>query len=147
MNNLEAAEFIRSETRSGSEIVASSELSQAMRMEEDYFKRLREFDVLIRRVMYSGEAIWAGHLNWLMRKVKKYRVDPVSVLYAYFEQKGVCKICSNEYGDDLHLDHCHSTGKFRAFLCAGCNNAVGQYEKKRTRGDNKKVREYLDAHR
>lgn len=25
----------------------------------------------------------------------------------------------------LHLDHCHVTGRFRGFLCRGCNHAIG----------------------
>lgn len=25
----------------------------------------------------------------------------------------------------LHIDHCHKTGKFRGWLCAGCNHALG----------------------
>jgi hypothetical protein len=29
----------------------------------------------------------------------------------------------------LDLDHCHFTGRFRGWLCYGCNNAIGKVEK------------------
>jgi len=39
---------------------------------------------------------------------------------------GECEICKS-LGTmrELHLDHCHSTGNFRGWLCSGCNHALG----------------------
>lgn len=38
--------------------------------------------------------------------------------------KGRCELCGieeNKLKSRLHIDHCHKTGKFRGWLCCGCN--------------------------
>jgi len=60
----------------------------------------------------------------------------------FHRQRGQCALCGvglvNRYapGDDDDpssktpvLDHCHGTGRIRGLLCAGCNTALGRYEK------------------
>lgn len=47
-------------------------------------------------------------------------------------QKGKCKICEKRMIKP-QVDHCHLTGKYRALLCALCNNQLGVYEKHRDR--------------
>lgn len=51
-----------------------------------------------------------------------------------------CEICSSEV--NLHLDHCHETGKVRGCLCMTCNLAIGKL------GDNvrglRKALKYLE---
>ena len=37
----------------------------------------------------------------------------------------VCGIPEIECNGKLHLDHCHKMGKFRGWLCRGCNQASG----------------------
>jgi hypothetical protein len=42
---------------------------------------------------------------------------------------GKCYICEVEHKptriESLHLDHCHTTGKFRGWLCGRCNHVLG----------------------
>ncbi len=41
---------------------------------------------------------------------------------------GKCDICGIgelKLGCSLYLDHCHSTGRLRGFLCRPCNSAIG----------------------
>lgn len=38
-----------------------------------------------------------------------------------------CECCGSPPGKcALHLDHCHTTGKFRGWLCGNCNTAIGK---------------------
>jgi ribosomal protein L34E len=42
-----------------------------------------------------------------------------------------CAICGLELptsGHLTHLDHCHATGKIRAFLCTNCNRGLGHFQ-------------------
>lgn len=45
------------------------------------------------------------------------------------EQGGVCKICGGEANGrgELHIDHCHDTGKVRGLLCSDCNTGLGLF--------------------
>lgn len=36
-----------------------------------------------------------------------------------------CELCGNASNRALHLDHDHSTGLFRGWLCSNCNLAIG----------------------
>jgi ferredoxin-like protein FixX len=42
-------------------------------------------------------------------------------------QGGGCAICGGLIGDgkDLHVDHCHKSGRVRGLLCYKCNTAIG----------------------
>jgi len=42
------------------------------------------------------------------------------------QQGGACAICG-ERPAELHVDHCHITGKVRGMLCLGCNCGIGFY--------------------
>ena len=37
----------------------------------------------------------------------------------------VCEVCKSRSSKSLHLDHDHSTMKFRGWLCQPCNHALG----------------------
>lgn len=40
--------------------------------------------------------------------------------------RGKCDLC--ESTDNLHIDHCHDTGKVRGILCRKCNLSLGGFK-------------------
>lgn len=43
-------------------------------------------------------------------------------------QNGRCAICHKFSDLQLHVDHCHTTGKIRGLLCVCCNRAIGFFK-------------------
>jgi hypothetical protein len=63
------------------------------------------------------------------RYKRKYGLDIEAVNALLSNQKGKCDICEEpiKIGENAHLDHCHTTGKIRGFLCQKCNHAIGLF--------------------
>ena len=63
---------------------------------------------------------------------RRYGLEPED-FYALFErQGGRCAVCSTELDladrdrtGQLHVDHCHDSGKVRGILCGPCNRGLG----------------------
>ena len=46
-------------------------------------------------------------------------------------QEGRCAICGYRFGQktgDMHIDHCHTSGEVRGFLCDLCNRGLGYFK-------------------
>lgn len=66
--------------------------------------------------------------TWKRRtRVKQYRLTLEEFDALLTGQGGVCAVCGNppKLGN-LHIDHCHETGRVRGLLCAGCNTSIGK---------------------
>lgn len=61
---------------------------------------------------------------WVRRK-KKYGITKKEYTDLLTKQQGRCYICHDDFGEDLRVDHDHSTGAIRALLCANCNSGIG----------------------
>lgn len=60
------------------------------------------------------------------KQVKAYGVSRAQMDRMLAEQRGLCALCgAPPKRKQLALDHCHRTGKVRAFLCHPCNGALG----------------------
>lgn len=101
------------------------------RMPMDEYIALKEQE-RIQKAEYMRE--WyhteAGKRASVAQRVKKrcgMTIDQYDA--AYDAQEGKCRICgefAERYGEGrLHVDHCHTSGKFRALLCGKCNTAIG----------------------
>lgn len=94
-----------------------------------------------RRKGYKGGIRWvcrnsdprkchkASHHKWLATRTRFET-----------EQSGLCAICGES--GKLVLDHCHSTGRFRAALCHACNSALGLFREDPARM--RKAAEYVE---
>lgn len=56
---------------------------------------------------------------------RKYNMTISDYNKMYDEQNGECNIC-NKPSNNLHVDHCHTTGKVRGLLCVNCNQLLGK---------------------
>jgi len=75
--------------------------------------------------------------NWRTRGIKHHNFDE---LYDMYINTFNCQHCHKDFKTtrDRCMDHCHTTGLFRAFLCQKCNNCDsyikypnGDYDKKK----------------
>lgn len=60
-----------------------------------------------------------------------YGLDEETINKLIEDRTGICSICGEVH--PLVVDHCHTTGKVRGFICSACNSMLG-YSK-----DNKKT--------
>lgn len=61
----------------------------------------------------------------------KYNLTPEHKLAIIEAQQNCCAICKYQFGQkigDMHVDHCHSTGKVRGMLCDKCNRGLGYFK-------------------
>lgn len=53
------------------------------------------------------------------------RTDPETIAQTFTGKCHACGVDESTLSKRLHLDHCHTTGKFRGWICGGCNRALG----------------------
>lgn len=58
-------------------------------------------------------------------RCKKYGLTEDEFLFMETAQQGLCRVCQEFAGGDLHIDHNHETGEVRGLLCSNCNTAIG----------------------
>jgi hypothetical protein len=60
---------------------------------------------------------------------RKLGLDPALVVKRFIENGNVCEGCGTKgtlgHRGRVCIDHCHTTGAFRGFLCGSCNKAAG----------------------
>lgn len=61
--------------------------------------------------------------------MKNYGLTPEEYDRGWQEQ-GNCLICQTKLkgGIQTHLDHCHTTGRHRGYLCTNCNRGLGHFQ-------------------
>lgn len=62
----------------------------------------------------------------LSARCYKYGITAGDFLELLEEQEGKCKLCGDNKGMELFIDHCSITMKVRGLLCCRCNSAIGQ---------------------
>jgi hypothetical protein len=65
------------------------------------------------------------------RTLLRFNITEDEFLAAFLAQGAACAICRRPLdfngGRQTHIDHCHSTNKFRGFLCLTCNTGLGKF--------------------
>lgn len=54
---------------------------------------------------------------------RSYGITTEDVRLLVVAQDGACAVCG--VAGQLHVDHCHATGRVRGMLCGRCNRAIG----------------------
>jgi hypothetical protein len=58
--------------------------------------------------------------------ISKYGLTSADKTRMHQEQNGSCAICRELVAlENIHVDHCHTSGKVRGLLCGACNKAIG----------------------
>jgi len=61
-----------------------------------------------------------------------YGISLEDYMLMFERQNGRCAICSHvfdiKYKKNIHVDHCHRTGKVRGLLCSLCNAGLGNFK-------------------
>ncbi len=67
------------------------------------------------------------HKSYYLKRVYGLSLDDVNSLIEV--QNSSCAICNISFDcltpKNIHIDHCHETGKVRGILCNNCNFALG----------------------
>ena len=73
-----------------------------------------------------------GRYTYYLSKIRKYGLVEEDIRCMMDKQRGCCAVCDDSlYYPGIaryvtcHIDHCHSTGKFRGLLCKQCNWGIG----------------------
>ena len=77
------------------------------------------------RYPYDSEKHRMVHLR------NRYGLEWEEYIELFLSQNKQCKICGvalDLTDKSTHLDHCHSTGKVRGFLCRDCNHGLGKFK-------------------
>jgi hypothetical protein len=59
------------------------------------------------------------------RKIAAYTDIPIEIPNHSRPFDDRCECCGEISARPLHLDHCHTTGRFRGWCCHGCNTGTG----------------------
>lgn len=108
-----------------------------------HFKALRRRYYLANKPQWDAQTARARESFAKLRA--KFGLSSADLMAMLDAQRGRCAICGElPKRKRLAFDHCHATGKPRAFLCHPCNNGLGLF-----RDDPallKKAIDYLRAH-
>lgn len=61
------------------------------------------------------------------RYIYKYNITLEEFRCMVAQQGGRCRVCDEQEGESLHIDHNHATGEIRGLLCKSCNMALGLF--------------------
>lgn len=74
------------------------------------------------------EACKEKHKGYVVKY--RYKISHQDYKSLLQKQDYKCALCKVDISEKkaAHLDHCHSTGKIRGFLCGNCNKALGLFK-------------------
>ncbi len=75
------------------------------------------------------ESVWDAD-QWLLNKLKNYKIVRGEFCQLWEKQGGRCLICRVESEGSNgfpQIDHCHTTGQVRGLLCRRCNVGLGMF--------------------
>lgn len=91
---------------------------------EEIRKSQQKYYINNREKIRKRARIWAKEKG----RYSKYGITKRTFERMLEEQDNKCKICGIDFigilPSDIHIDHCHKTGKVRGLLCRKCNQSL-----------------------
>ena len=76
------------------------------------------------KMCVNGDYDSAKYRKYLLNK--HYGITPEQYDSMLGNQQGKCAVC-DIIMTNIHVDHCHITGKVRGLLCINCNHGLGKF--------------------
>lgn len=93
-------------------------------------KRCKPCDILLGKQRYQKDPKLSAEKRFIRKLKQDYGINLLDYIKIKQDQNNSCAICKIKlaYGMQVHVDHCHTTGKVRGILCRWCNIGLGHFK-------------------
>jgi len=150
MNGSQIADMIRAKLRGEAEIASSRYrhfVVDKMRAKAKEKRDKEREEKLARREELREEMREKRRYRALHTPKGRYQLSAAVREFMLEMQTHRCAICEKPFKGKIRpcVDHCHTSGKVRAFLCSNCNTGLGMYKDQPELL--RRAAKYLETHR
>ena len=97
---------------------------------DGFQKRCKPCDIGIAKERYQKDPQVAAKKRFTYKLKREYDISFEQYELMKESQNNTCGICKSplQTSNEVHIDHCHSSGKVRGILCRWCNLGLGHFK-------------------